>query len=71
MSGRGKWWDVKPHGGVNYVDYVDFDNRPTRFKKGIDNAVALMAHKGDADAIAAVLECPDDNSFQAAVKELE
>lgn len=72
MSGRGEWWEVRE--GV--VMYTRTCNNPIYYaSKGIDWTVARMAIAGEADAVAAVIECPGDIRFHAALeqalKELE
>lgn len=73
MSGRGLWWDVNTHspelGGIKFVGWKQTIAAPSwATKLGIDKAVAKLAHEGDEDAVSAVLECPDDMWFQAAVR---
>jgi hypothetical protein len=72
MSGRGEWWEVR-QGMVMYTRA--YSNPAMHVPNGIDWTVARMAIAGEADAVAAVIECPDDLRFQealnAALKELE
>lgn len=73
MSGRGKWWKVgQLNSGVKFVLGMAIGARPD-WTRGmdIDTAVAKMVHEGEADAVAAFLECPDDGVFQKAVREYE
>lgn len=68
MSGRGVWWEVRRGAIVGTKPY----DRPVRFRNiHIDQVIAQLAHEGDEEAIAAVLECPDDATFQLAVREYE
>lgn len=69
MSGRGEWWEVTLTRKTVCVMGMTTALRPKEFAGvHIDKAVATMAHRGEADAIAAVLECPDDITFQLAVR---
>lgn len=69
MSGRGVWWEVQLVNGdsleVHYMRGAEI------VYEGIDATIARMAYEGEADAMAAVLECPDDVRLQRAVREYE
>lgn len=65
MSGRGEWWEVNK----GMVMYMASHSAPEKHVlNGIDWTVARMAIAGEADAVAAVLECPGDHRFQDALK---
>lgn len=70
-SGRGVWWCVTESvidPGTSFISWaVHVDPPEWALRMGLDSAVARMVMEGHADAIAAVLECSEDDSFQAAV----
>lgn len=70
MSGRGEWWDVKRLNDSGNLFVIGKEGHRPRWAVGmdLDDAVAKMAIAGEADAVAAVLECPEDIMFQYAVE---
>lgn len=68
MSGRGVWWEVRWQSGRHIIGWLAYDARPAKTAANIDIVVAKMVVAGEADALAAALECPEDLSFHSAIK---
>jgi hypothetical protein len=68
-SGRGVWWNVIPIDarGPACVTYIGEKTVTNSRMKALEVHIAKRAHEGCPDCMAAILECPEDDTLQEAV----